>query len=184
VLKRYAPDATDEDIYRGAHEIALAYGLACKLEPWEVRRGTTPALKRLSAIHNNLKRVWKLLSELGPDEKIALREATQADLMEQLAVINKSVVAAHQWLVEQPLQRTKLGRPFDFIAMKVSHCAGGVYARLTKKQPTRLISRDTGAPVGKFDAVLTSIFNVLGLEASADYQVRPKAQREKKSKKR
>jgi hypothetical protein len=62
----------------------------------------------------------------------------------------------------------KRGRPDGFLADVIANTAKQVFETTTERKAVRSVSRDDGQPQGEFNNFLRDIFEILGVEASAD----------------
>jgi hypothetical protein len=116
------------------------------------------------------------IERLGPDALVALQNSpsapTPADMMDSLSVLNEHIISAYQRLSREPERATRKGRPPDVAVREITEYVANVYEWLTGKIPRRSTDWNSGAPGGDFDAFLIDIFNVLGIEANAEYRTR------------
>jgi hypothetical protein len=176
VLGRHAPAATPYDLGRYSESIAWHYVVACAGRLAGSRRGTAPALKNLAAAQRKIISAAEAIVRLGPDEIAALQNcssvATPADMLKDLSKLNEHIVSAYRKLSKEPERATRKGRPPDFVVREITEYVANVYQCLTGRIPRRSTDRDSGGPQGDFDAFLVNIFNVLGIEANAEYRTR------------
>jgi hypothetical protein len=175
-LKRHAPKTTGCDLDRYSESIACHYAVGCASRLAGSRRGTAPALKNLAGAHRNIISAAKAIERLGPDEIIALRNSrnapTPADMLGSLSVLNEHIISAYRLLSGEPQRTRRKGRPPDVVVRETTEYLANIYEWLIGKIPTRSTDRVSGAPGGDFDAFLTDVFNVLGIEANTEYRTR------------
>jgi len=176
VLERQAPAATPHDLDRYAQSIAWHYVITSAGRLAGSRRGTAPALKNLAAVHRKILSLAEAIARLGPDETAALQNSssvpTRAAILEGLATLNEHILSAYRRLEREPERPTRQGRPPGNVISETTDYVAKVYEWLAGQLPRRSTDRDSGAPGGDFDAFLSGIFNVLGIEANTEYRIR------------